>query len=148
MQIHELKKPATRRRAKLIGRGGKRGTTAGRGTKGQKARAGHKIRPNIKDDIMRLPKKRGYKVSGVRQTLKPVGINLSTLEKKWPDQEITVTPANLVVNKFTTQTKIKKGGVKILGVGELTRALKVSGCQVSKSAAEKIEAAGGSVSVN
>jgi large subunit ribosomal protein L15 len=46
---------------KRVGRGGKRGTTAGRGTKGQKARSGHCIRPAERDLIQRLPKLRGYK---------------------------------------------------------------------------------------
>ncbi len=56
MQRHELQPKTPRKRKKLIGRGDK---TAGRGTKGQKARAGHKIRPEIRDFIKTLPKLRG-----------------------------------------------------------------------------------------
>ncbi|MBI4136288.1 MAG: hypothetical protein HY481_01940 [Candidatus Vogelbacteria bacterium] len=59
--MHQLKRQHPRQRKKIVGRGGKRGTTAGRGTKGQKARAGHRIRPAIRDVIKKLPKRRGYR---------------------------------------------------------------------------------------
>jgi large subunit ribosomal protein L15 len=53
--------PRTKKRRKsiVVGRGGKRGKTSGRGGKGQTARAGHKIRPEIRDLIKKLPKRRG-----------------------------------------------------------------------------------------
>ena len=58
MQVHELKpsnKPKKRRR---IGRGGKRGNYSGRGSKGQKSRAGAKMRPQLREIINKFPKKR------------------------------------------------------------------------------------------
>lgn len=60
MELHDLRPLHANETKKRIGRGGKRGTTAGRGTKGQKARSGHVIRPAERDLIQRLPKLRGY----------------------------------------------------------------------------------------
>ena len=59
MQSHTLKRNHPNKKTKQIGRGGTRGKTAGRGTKGQNARAGHKKRPEIRDFIKRIPKLRG-----------------------------------------------------------------------------------------
>ena len=60
MQLHELKPTKARKSVKRIGRGGKRGKTSGRGTKGQKARAGNSMRPEMRDIIKKLPKLRGH----------------------------------------------------------------------------------------
>jgi large subunit ribosomal protein L15 len=61
MQLNTLqRKHENKAKRPRVGRGGKRGTTAGKGTKGQKARSGHRIRPAIRDLIQRLPKLRGY----------------------------------------------------------------------------------------
>lgn len=59
MQLHTLKPLHSGRSKKRIGRGGKRGTYSGRGQKGQKSRAGRKIRPAMRDLIQRIPKLRG-----------------------------------------------------------------------------------------
>ncbi|MCL4405157.1 MAG: hypothetical protein M1361_00055 [Patescibacteria group bacterium] len=69
MQLHDLKPRHARFLKKRVGRGGKRGTFSGRGTKGQRARAGHKIRPAERDFIQRLPKLRGVgnRTNGVSQ---------------------------------------------------------------------------------
>ncbi len=65
MQLHEISPLHKNREEKRIGRGGKRGTFSGRGTKGQKARAGHRIRPAERDLIQHLPKLRGTRNKGV-----------------------------------------------------------------------------------
>lgn len=57
MQIHQIKPKIRKEPKKRVGRGGKRGTYSGRGSKGQKARAGHRIRPYLRDVIKKLPKK-------------------------------------------------------------------------------------------
>jgi len=70
MQLHELQPITKNKSKKRIGRGGKRGTYSGRGMKGQKARAGRKIRPAIRDLMQRTPKLRGArnrKRSGPKQ---------------------------------------------------------------------------------
>lgn len=61
MQLHQIKKTKSSKKKKRIGRGGKKGTYCGKGIKGQKSRAGAKIRPEIRDFIKKIPKVRGYK---------------------------------------------------------------------------------------
>jgi len=60
MQLHQIKS-SKKRLKKRIGRGGKKGTYCGKGMKGQKSRAGAKIRPELRDFIKKIPKVRGYK---------------------------------------------------------------------------------------
>ena len=115
------------RAKKRVGRGGKRGTTSGRGTKGQKSRSGHRIRLAKRDLLIRLPKLRGYKNKSIHE--KPGIINVGDLEK----------------SKETVFSKKNLGKVKILGNGELKKAITVQGIPVSKSAREKIEKAGGKI---
>lgn len=61
MQLHQIQPTHQNKSKKRVGRGGKRGTYSGRGMKGQKSRAGHKIRPAIRDLMQRTPKLRGVK---------------------------------------------------------------------------------------
>jgi large subunit ribosomal protein L15 len=70
MQFHNLKRKTKNKKARQHGRGGKRGKTAGRGTKGQNARAGRKKRPELRDTIKRLPKLRGRGVSSLKSLKK------------------------------------------------------------------------------
>ena len=59
MQIHNIKRKTKNKKSVSVGRGGTRGKTSGRGTKGQNARAGHKKRPELRDIIKKIPKLRG-----------------------------------------------------------------------------------------
>ncbi len=59
MQFHTLKRKTKNKKSRQVGRGGTRGKTSGRGTKGQNARAGRKKRPELRDFIKRFPKLRG-----------------------------------------------------------------------------------------
>jgi large subunit ribosomal protein L15 len=59
MQLHEIQPCQKQKTKKRIGRGGKRGTYSGKGMKGQKSRAGAKIRPEVRDLIKKTPKLRG-----------------------------------------------------------------------------------------
>ncbi len=115
------------KKSKRIARGGKRGTTAGRGTKGQRSRSGHRIRPAERDLLIRIPKLRGYKNKPLEG--KPKVINIGDL--------------NGLKDDFFTKQNL--GNIKILGDGELKRSITVKGLPVSKSAKEKIEKAGGKV---
>lgn len=140
MQLHELKTKTKRRRSRQVGRGGKRGTTAGRGTKGQKARAGHSIRPELRDMIKKLPKQRGRgknsNKSIVRQT---VTISLKLLDRAYQAGE-TVTFKTLLDKKLITRAD---RNVKIVGTDGITKALVVKSLPVSKSAEAAIVKAGG-----
>src|ERR1035437_4496398 len=60
MQIHNLKRQHKNKKDRLVGRGGKHAKTSGRGGKGQRARAGNKGRPELREIIKKLPKNRGY----------------------------------------------------------------------------------------
>ncbi len=80
MQFHNLIAKTKRKYARQVGRGGTRGKTAGRGTKGQNARAGRKKRPELRDIIKRIPKLRGRGKSSLK-SFKPKarGTELKTL---------------------------------------------------------------------
>jgi large subunit ribosomal protein L15 len=147
MQLHELKPTTSRKTAKRVGRGGKRGKTSGKGHKGQKARTGNSTRPEMRELIKKLPKLRGHGVNRARTVNNerelPIVINVSSLEVL--EAGATVTPKTLVTAKIVNPSKKRAPKVKILGNGNLTKKLTVENCQVSKSAKEKIESAGGSV---
>lgn len=120
MQLHLLQPKTKFRKSRRIGRGGKRGITSGRGTKGQKARAGHKIRPAIRDIIKKIPKKRGFKFKSFGS--KPVVLNLSLLDKHFKEGD-TVSPEILVKKGLVGRIKGRMPKVKILGGGELKKRL-------------------------
>jgi len=68
MQIHNLKRVHKNKKDRIVGRGGKHAKTSGRGGKGQTARAGNKRRPELRDIIKKLPKKRGYHFNPIKGT--------------------------------------------------------------------------------
>ena len=145
MQIHQVIPKTKSRKGKYIGRGGKRGTYSGRGIKGQKARAGRKMRPEIRDLIKKLPKKRGYRFKSFQKD--SAIVNLDVLNKKLADNS-EITPKILVEKGFIKALGGKIPTVKILGKGDVDKKFLVSGCLLSQSAKEKIEKAGGSVKIN
>ncbi len=142
MQLNDLKRKTPNKGPKRVGRGGGRGKTAGRGTKGQKARSGHRIRPDVREKLKKLPKLRGYAFKTIEE--KPMVVNLSILEAVFAAGD-TVSPATLSERGVVHARKGKVAKVKILGTGEITKKLLLSGCAVSGSAKEKIEKAGGSI---
>jgi len=146
MQLHELKPIHKLRKSKRVGRGGKRGAFSGRGLKGQRARAGRRFKPVIRELIKRYPKLRGHRQKHKAQSsnLKTAILNLEVLEKKLSAGE-KVTPEVLLVKKIISKMKGRVPEVKILGQGQLTKVLAIEGCKVSKQAKEKIEKAGGTI---
>lgn len=147
MQLHELKSKTKRKISKRIGRGGKRGKTSGKGGKGQTARAGGRPRPEMRDTIKRLPKRRGFGKNRARtinpERIRPQVVNLSALEIAFATGA-EVNPQTL----FAADLVKRDNGaivVKILGTGELTKKLSITGCEVSASAREKITAVGGTI---
>ncbi|MCD6500541.1 50S ribosomal protein L15 [bacterium] len=142
MQLHHLKPKHKPKKKKRIGRGGKKGTYSGRGIKGQKARAGRKFQPIIRELIKKYPKLRGYRQKS-REKFE-VEVNLLILEKKFKAGE-KITPKILIERRIIRKIKGKIPEVKILGKGELNKKLVIEGCMVSESAREKIEKAGGKI---
>lgn len=156
MQLSTLKSKHPRKKHKRIGRGGKRGTTSGQGTKGQKSRAGASVRPGFRGGDNRIwqlfPKRRGasskpgnksphrkHRYHSIKR-FKPWEVNLRDLSGYREGE--TVTPATLAEKGVVPAGADR---VKILGSGELSKKLTFSGVRVSGSARTKIEKAGGSV---
>ena len=136
--MHKWKKQAA------VGRGSKRGKTSGRGTKGQNARAGRKLRPEIRDVIMRLPKLRGRGSNQfVSRFVKPVTLKISQINEAF-SSGATVNLEALLKSKLLHGVEGRKG-VKILGGGTIDKPLNLVGLSVSASVKGAIEKAGGSV---
>ena len=145
MQLHQITRTHKHTKPKTVGRGGKRGKTSGRGTKGQNARAGHKKRPEIRDTIKKFPKLRGRGVKGLRTIQRAAAVvNVGDLERFYTVGTM-VTPHTLRDYKLIRSSLGTRLVVKILGGGTLSKQLIVKECLVSPSAKEKIIAAGGSV---
>jgi len=148
MQLHQLQPKTVQKDAKRIGRGGKRGKTSGKGGKGQTARAGNSTRPEMRDIIKRIPKLRGHGKNRARtvnnERVLPLPINLKTIEAAFLGGD-TVSPATLLAKGLISTKKGKVPQVKILGTGEITKKVTISGCVFSASVKAKVEKAGGSI---
>jgi large subunit ribosomal protein L15 len=154
LNLSNLKPAQARKGRKRIGRGmgSGKGRYAGRGIKGQKARSGsHKMRPGFEGGqtplYMRLGKQRGpyskdaMPVGPHRTSTAPV--NVAALEERF-EAGAEVTPEALVEKGLLRTTRID---VKLLGQGDLTKKLNVTVHAASASAREKVEAAGGSLTL-
>lgn len=145
MKLHELK-PAegSTRNRKRIGRGvgSGWGKTAGRGNKGHNARSGGGVRPGFEGGQMplhrRLPK-RGFNNIFKKEI---AIVNVKDLERF---ESGSVVDASALVRSGLV--KGRRDGIKLLGLGEIKIPLTVKINAISRSAKEKIEAAGGSVEV-
>ena len=141
LRVHHLRPAPGAKKAKTrVGRGeSSKGKTAGRGTKGTKAR--YQVRPGFEGGQMpmhmRLPKLRGFK-NPFRVEYQVV--NLDKLQELYP-QGGQVTVEDLVAKRVVRKNQL----VKILGQGEVTVALDIVADKWSGSAEEKIKAAGGSL---
>ena len=126
------------------GAGSGNGKTSGRGHKGQKARSGGGVRPGFEGGQMplyrRLPK-RGF--NNKRFAPDYILVNVGDLERF---EGTDVTPETLAAQGIITLPKVNDG-IKVLGKGEITKALTVKVDAISESAKAKIEAAGGSIEV-
>ena len=146
-------KPATKRRdRKRVGRGmgSGKGRYSGRGIKGQKSRAGsHKMRAGFEGGQMPIYMRLGKQRGNTSKDAMPIGpfrtvtqgVNVRDLERVF-DAGTEVTPELLKAKRLIRSIRID---VKILGQGDLSTKLTVSAHGFSKSAREKIEAAGGQV---
>ena len=148
MQIHEIRRDHAHKKSKLVARGGKRGKTSGKGGKGQTARAGHRVRPAMRDIIKKLPKLRGHgknRSESVFYRGPEAVVNLSALNVfKAGD---AVNPKTLIAKGLIKEILGKTPVVKILGTGSISVAITVTGCTASVSATTAIEKAGGTVTV-
>lgn len=150
LNLSSLKPAAARRNRKRVGRGmgSGKGRYSGRGIKGQKSRSGsHKMPAGFEGGQMPVHMRLGKQRGATSKDAMPIGpfrtstvpVNVRDLERFEDGTE--VTPESLVAAGVIKNTRTD---VKILGSGELTKKLKVSAHRFSASAAQKIEAAGGS----
>jgi large subunit ribosomal protein L15 len=151
MKLSDLRPaPGSHKAERRVGRGhgSGRGKTAGRGTKGQKARTGGKIHRAFSGGQTRLSKRlpflRGLGNSNYVFRKNYTVVNVSGLTLF--DAGTEVTPTLLAASGLMTRRE-SEGLVKILGDGELDRALTVRAHKFTESARAKIEAAGGSVEI-
>ena len=145
MKLHELKSPVgSRKGRKRVGRGPGSGwgTTAGRGDNGQNSRSGGGTRPGFEGGqmplIRRIPK-RGFKNPFTKH------YNVINLNRLNIFEEGTEVTEDLLLEKQVISKRLD--GVKVLGNGAIEKALTVKVSKFSKSASEKIEAAGGRAEV-
>jgi large subunit ribosomal protein L15 len=126
------------------GNGSTRGKQSGRGGKGQTARAGNKRRPELRDIIKKLPKRRGYGKNRGRTHVPrpaPIAISLSKLDALF-ENGAQVSRATLIEKGFVS--KRSRTPLKIVG-GESSKKLSFTGIAVSASTRAAIEKSGGSV---
>ncbi len=142
MNLSQLHPPAGQRhKRKRLGRGpgSGLGKTAGRGEKGQKSRSGYSRKRGFEGGqmtlIRRLPKRGFHNPFRTEYAI----VNLDRLDKLEGDQ------FNPDILREQGVVKNVRGGLKILGNGEISRAITVSAHRFTKSAREKIEAAGGKI---
>jgi large subunit ribosomal protein L15 len=151
MKLSDLRPaPGSHKHEKRLGRGhgSGRGKTAGRGTKGQKARTGNTVHRAFNGGQTRLSKRLPF-LRGVGNSNLPFRhdyaiVNLEDLAEF--DAGTQVTPEFLAEQGLLSNTE-SKGRVKILGDGDLDRALNIRAHKVSASARTKIEAAGGAIEI-
>ncbi|OGN08350.1 MAG: hypothetical protein A2750_00880 [Candidatus Yanofskybacteria bacterium RIFCSPHIGHO2_01_FULL_45_42] len=156
MQLHQLQPNTSRRRTKYIGRGGKRGTTSGKGTKGQQSRAGTGIKPGFRGGDNRIwqqfPKQRGasskpgnarphhkHRFYQLRHDKMPI-LNLADFNR-FTDGEV-VTPALVFRQGLVNNID---DGVKVLADGKLGKKLVFEGFEFSDSAKEKVVKSGSTI---
>jgi len=146
MNLHDLRAvPGAKRAAKRLGQGIGSGTgkTSGKGHKGHKSRSGGGVRPGFEGGQMpmarRVPK-RGFNNAQFAKEYQEV--NLESLAKKFEGGEVSVV--ELYEARLVRSASLP---VKLLGVGEVTKRFTVKVNAVSRSARQKIEAAGGKVEV-
>jgi len=142
MQLHQISPIQKQKTKKRVGRGGAHGTFSGRGVKGQKSRAGAKIRPAWRDLIKQIPKKRGYRFKPALSS--QLIINLSILNKVFKEGEV-VSPESLLGKQLISRIKGIIPDIKILGNGEINKKLILKGLKISRPAKEKIKKAGGEI---
>ena len=152
LNLHSLKPAQPRRARKRIGRGlgSGKGRYSGRGLKGQKSRSGsHKMPAGFEGGQMPIDMRLGKLRGNTSADAMPIGpfrtysqpVNVGDLEARF-DAGAEVTPEALKASGLIRKLSVD---VKVLGNGELTKTLSVTAHSFSKSAVEKIEAAGGSV---
>ncbi len=116
MQAHALQQ--TKKGVRRIGRGGKRGSFSGHGIKGQKSRAGRRIRPQVRDILKKIHKRRGYgknrPKSVIGSRVLPTSISIRKIDALFDAGE-RITAARLIQKKLIRRVHGKVPAIKIIG---------------------------------
>jgi len=142
MQINTIKLKNKRKKAKTIGRGGKKGTYSGKGNKGQKARSGAHVNPLFEGGrstlIDHMKKKRGFKSKNKKNAI----VKLADLDRKFKDGD-TISVESLIKAKLIDKIEARNG-VKILGGGKISKKLIIEkGIKLSQFSQKSLEKTGG-----
>lgn len=141
MQLHDIQPKTKKERKRRVGRGGKKGSFSGRGTKGQRKHGKSGIRPAIRDLIKKVPKLRGEGFPSMPETPEREVVNVGELSQ-WFKKGDHVTPKTLAERGAIDAVKTP---VKLLADGEPPEGLTVQNVPLSRAAKEKIETAGGTI---
>ena len=144
MQIHQLRSTNKSSKKRKVGRGGKRGTYSGRGIKGQKSRAGSKIKSQVREMVLKFPKRRGVLFNSLKK--KSLVIQLKDIVKTFPEGGI-ITLKKLKKADLIRSKKNEFRSVKILGGIPLSKKYTIKNCSVSDKVKEAIEKAGGKINL-
>ena len=151
MSLHTLERK-TKRTYRRVGRGqsSTRGKTSGRGGKGQTARAGNKRRPELRDMIKKLPKRRGYGKNRARTVnaarVRSFPVSLETLETAF-STGAEISPKTLAALNIVPTSAGRPSQVKILGTGSVSKKFSIIDCRVSTTARAALEKAGGTIAM-
>ena len=156
MDLHQLKPNTTRHPKRRVGRGGKKGTYSGKGTKGQKSRAGAGVKPGFRGGDNRLwqlfPKQRGASKKPGSNRPHPKHRYYQLRHDKTPVVNVEAFNQFKEGQRVNPELLIKEGilaegakDVKVLGSGKLTKKLEFEGFSFSSSAKEKIDRSGGKI---
>jgi len=142
MQIHQIRPNNKSSKKRKVGRGGKRGTYSGRGIKGQKSRAGRKIKSQLREMILKFPKRRGVSFRSLKK--KSLVVKLNDIVKVFPEGGV------INLNKLKKAGLIRKikgeiRPIKILSAMPLSKKYIIKDCLVSEKVKEAIIKAGGKI---
>ncbi|MFZ2887084.1 MAG: uL15 family ribosomal protein [Minisyncoccia bacterium] len=150
--LSDITRPASLKRPyRRVGRGqsSTRGKQSGRGGKGQTARAGNKRRPELRDIIKKIPKRRGYGKNRGRTVWgakpRPMTVTLAQLEAKF-EAGAEITPKAIIESGILSYSKQRAPQVKIVGSEGVSKKFSIKGATISAGAKAAIEKAGGSIS--
>ncbi len=142
LSLHTIQPaPGSRHVKRRVGRGGKRGTTSGKGTKGQRARSGGRKRlamKGLRKTLMAIPKQGGFR----SRYPKVATVTLENLEKRFQVGDV-VTSKSLHAKGLLREI----APYKVLGTGTISKALTVKTAGASESAKAAIEKAGGKLEI-
>lgn len=141
MQIHQIQPDHSPIKSRRRGRGGKRGTYSGKGMKGQKSRAGSKIKPQMRETILKLPKRRGVKFQRIPNNA--TVISMKKIAAIFPEGGV-ITP-KMLRGKGLIMKSSKFIKIKLVGKDSVKKNYLIKGIAVSKSAKDVITKAGGSI---